>query len=210
MQEVICGLFILFFDAVLSLALWSALVILKCPGCGGLTGVWFFSAAKWFILYVFTSLLTDGKSHAQLRRLVALLCLLSPVFESGRILVISSSVPYKEPTPDLSMLLVGLVSSSLACLVWENGLCGNEKRTEQTSKLNARRVLLRVVQYFRPDSLHLFAAFSSLILGVVCKWEIISIFHAVVCRLYINIFWLNPGHFFFKQVIHLSHFLRGR
>lgn len=171
-----CGFFILLLDTILSSALWAGLVLLEGRGCGRLAGVWAFGAVKWAILHVFTSVLTDGNPQAVLRRLVALLCLLSPVFESGRILMASP------PSPNLSMLLLGPMSSSLACVVWEKGLCGHGKIRKDANKLDTRQTLMRVVIYFRPDTLYLIAAFSFLILGVICKFEILtfcSIFHMV-------------------------------
>ncbi|XP_070846663.1 antigen peptide transporter 2 isoform X1 [Chaetodon trifascialis] len=163
----VCGLFILLFDAVLCSALWAILVLLKCSSCGGLAGVWAFGAVKWAVLHVFTSALTDGKPQAVLRRLVALLCLLSPVLESGRVLMASPSVPNMGPSPDLTVLLLGPICSSLACVVWEKGLCGDGKMGKD-SKLDARQLLMRVLKYFKPDTFYLIAAFSFLILGVFC------------------------------------------
>ncbi|XP_056221818.1 antigen peptide transporter 2 [Seriola aureovittata] len=163
-----CGFFILLFDVVLSLAGWAGLVLLECPSCGRLACVWAFGAVKWAILHVFTSILTDGKPQAVLGRMVALLCLLSPVFESRHLLMASPVEAYMGPSPDLSMLLLGPMSASLACLVWEKGLCGNGKIRKDTNKLNARQLLMRMVKYFKPDTIHLIAAFSFLILGVIC------------------------------------------
>ncbi|KAI3365054.1 hypothetical protein L3Q82_010173, partial [Scortum barcoo] len=169
MREVAaCGLFILLFDAVLCLALWAGLVLLRCSCCGGLEGLWAYGAAKWAILHVFTSALTDGKPDAVLRRFVALLCLLPPVFESVRILVAPPSDPHAEPSPGVGMLLLVQMSSSLACVVWEKGLCGDGKMRKDTSKQDARRLLMRVLKYFKPDTFYLIAAFSFLILGVIC------------------------------------------
>lgn len=170
-----CGLFILVFDAVLCSALWAGLVLLKCSGCGGLAGVWAFGAVKWAVLRVFTSVLTGGRSQAVLCRLVALLCLLSPVFESGRFLMAPPSEPYTGPSTDLSVLLLGPISSSLACVVWEKGLCGDGKMRKDNNKLDARSLLMRVLKYFKPDTLYLIAAFSFLILGVFCKFANIDI-----------------------------------
>ncbi|KAM7381175.1 hypothetical protein PAMA_012153 [Pampus argenteus] len=161
-----CGLFILLFDTALCFALWAALVLLQCSSCGGLAGVWAFGAVKWAALHVFTSKLTDGKPQAVLYRLAALLCLLSPVLESGRILMTPPSEPYTGPTPDLSMALLGPGASLLACMVWEKGLCGAGKR--RNHNLDTRRLLMRMLKYFRPDVLYLIAAFSFLILGVIC------------------------------------------
>ncbi|XP_039991643.1 antigen peptide transporter 2 isoform X2 [Xiphias gladius] len=67
-----------------------------------------------------------------------------------------------------SMLLLGPMSSSLACVVWEKGLCGHGKIRKDANKLDTRQTLMRVVIYFRPDTLYLIAAFSFLILGVIC------------------------------------------
>lgn len=185
MREVaVCGLFILLFDAVLCSALWVELVLLKCSSCGGLAGMWAFGAVRWAILRVFTSALTDGKPPGELSRLVALLCLLSPVIESGRILMVPPSEPYMGPPLDFSMLLLGQVSSSLACVVWEKGLCADGKMKKDNNKQNARQLLLRVLKYFRPDSLYLIAAFSFLILGVVCKCEVLN-FYSIFQMLHI-------------------------
>lgn len=163
-----CGLFVLLFDAVLSLALWAGLLLLRCSCCGGLPGLWAFGAAKWASLHVFASALTDGKPDAVLRRFVALLCLLPPVFESGRILVSPPSQHHAEPSPDVGLLILVQMSSSLACVVWEKGLCGDGKMRKDAGKQDARRLLMRVLKYFKPDTFYLIAAFSFLILGVFC------------------------------------------
>lgn len=176
MKEVAaCGIFILLFDAVLCSAHWAILLLLQISDCGGLAGVWAFGAVKWVFLHVFTSTLTEGKPHSVLRQLVALLCLLSPVLETGRIIADPPSGPYTGPSPDLSMVLVAQVSSLLACAVWEKGLFGNGNKKKSSSKLDTRRLLIRVLKYFKPDTLYLISAFGFLILGVICKCEIISL-----------------------------------
>lgn len=173
-QVVVSGIFTLLFDAVLCLALWAGLALLQCSSCGGLAGVWAFGAAKWAILCYFTRILSDGKPQAVLSRLVALLCLLSPVLESGRFLVAPPSEPYMGPSPDLSMLLLGLMSSLLACVIWEIGLSANGKMKNSNNKLDARRLLMRMLEYFKPDKLYIIAAFGFLILAVICKCEILT------------------------------------
>ncbi|KAM3592749.1 uncharacterized protein V6R79_024325 [Siganus canaliculatus] len=167
LEEQLCGL-ILLLDAALSLLLWAALVLLECYRCGGLTGVWAFGAVKWASLRAFASLLTDGKPPAVLCRLVALLCLLSPVLESGRVLTASPADPYHGPILDLGTLLMGPLASGLAWVVWERGLCGAGRRKQGGSTPHARRLLMRMLTYFKPDTFHLVAAFTFLILGVVC------------------------------------------
>nr|XP_019964810.1 PREDICTED: antigen peptide transporter 2-like [Paralichthys olivaceus] len=160
-----CGFFSLIFDAVLSLSLWAVLVLLQLPSCSGLAGVWTFGVVKWVFLHIFTSILTDGKPQAVLCRFVALLCLLSPVFESGRFLL--GSEAYVGPSPHLSTLLLGSMSSTLACVFWENLVCGDGKKRDANTG-NSRQLLRRLVTYFRPDTLYLIAAFSFLIFGVLC------------------------------------------
>ncbi|CAJ1079987.1 antigen peptide transporter 2 [Xyrichtys novacula] len=165
-EETACGLIILLLDAGLCLWLWVSLMLLECPSCGGLGGVWAFGACKWIILSFFASMLTNKKPTAVLRRFVVLLCLFSPVFESGRILMAPPSAPYIVPSSDLGMLLLGPVASLLVCVIWEKGLCGDGKTGKE--KVDTRQLLMRVLKYFRADTLYLIAAFSSLILGVYC------------------------------------------
>ncbi len=170
----VCSVFILLFDAVLYLAQCAGLVLLQRSCCGGLAGVWAFGLVKLAVLHVFTFFLTDKKPQAELHRLVALLCLLSPVVESGRMLIAPPAEPYTGLSPNLNMLLLSPLSSSLACVVWEKGLCGDGKTRKNNKKLDARRLLMRVLKYFKADTLYLIAAFSCLILAVVCKWEILN------------------------------------
>lgn len=169
------GCFVLLFDVVLSLAGWAGLVLPECSCCSRLAGAWAAGAVKWAVLHVFTSALTDGKPDAVLGRLVALLCLLPPVFESGRFLMAEDVEFYVGPSPNLSMLLVGPLSASLACVIWEKGLCGDAKKRKPGAKLNARQLLTRMVKYFKPDVLYLIAAFGFLILGVICKCEVLRV-----------------------------------
>ncbi|XP_034427433.1 antigen peptide transporter 2 [Hippoglossus hippoglossus] len=168
MNEVVaCGFFSLILDAVLSLSLWAGLVLLRFPSWGPLVGVWTFGAAKWVFLYVYTSMLTDGKPRAVLCRFVAVLCFLSPVFESGRFLMADSSEAYVGPAGDLTTLLLGSVSSSLACVFWENLSCGDGKKRDADT-VKSRQLLMRLLKYCRPDTLYMIAAFTFLILAVIC------------------------------------------
>ncbi|XP_058476484.1 antigen peptide transporter 2 [Solea solea] len=169
MREVAAsGFFIILFDAMLTLALWAGLVALQWSICDQLALFWAFGVLKWATLHVFTSMLADGKPQPVLCRFVALLCLLSPVLESGRIFLAGPAEAYMGPSPDLSMLLLGPMCSSLACVIWEKGLCADGKR-KGVNKVNARELLMRVLQYFRPDTFYLILAFVFLIFGVICE-----------------------------------------
>lgn len=159
------------FDATLCVALWVGLVLLQCSSCG-LSALWAFGTVKWATLHTFTKIFTNGKPPAVLCRLVALLCLLSPVFESGRMFVAPPSEPYRAASPDLSMLLLGWMSSLLTCLVWETGLCADGKM--KNGELSARRLLMRMLKYFKPDRLYIISAFSFLISAVICKCETLT------------------------------------
>uniref|UniRef100_A0A1A8FZP4 Transporter associated with antigen processing, subunit type t, teleost specific n=2 Tax=Nothobranchius korthausae TaxID=1143690 RepID=A0A1A8FZP4_9TELE len=158
------GSCIILLDAVLCSAQWAGLLLLKCSSCGGLPEVWAFHLMKWMLLHAVATVLADGKLQSVLCRFTALLCLLPPVFETGRIIVAPPLEPYSGPSPNLSMLLLGATSSLLACVIWENWLSRNTK----DNKLDTKQILLRVLTYFKPDRLYLIAAFGFLILGVVC------------------------------------------
>ncbi|KAM4525432.1 antigen peptide transporter 2 [Odontesthes bonariensis] len=168
MEVIYCGLIIILLDAALCFALWTGLLLLQCSTSGGLAGLWAFGAVKWVFLHFFTHLLAAGKPHAVLHRFVALLCLLHPVFETGQTLTAPPMEPHTGPSPDLSMLILGVMSSSLACVVWEKVLCGDGRMTEGRNRENTKQLLMRMLTYFKPDILYLIAAFSFLIFGVVC------------------------------------------
>ncbi|XP_035998083.1 antigen peptide transporter 2 [Fundulus heteroclitus] len=157
---------IVLLDAFLCLAQLAGLLLWECSSCGGLAGAWAFGLSKWVFLHVFISALTDEKHRALLQRFAALLCLISPVFETGRSLTSPSSEQHAGPSLDPSMLLLGAASSSLACLTWEKWLSRGGQMTKDD--LDTRRLLTRVLTYFKPDTILLIAAFGFLIMGVIC------------------------------------------
>lgn len=166
-ETAICGALLLLCDAALSVALRVLLLLLlRAGGHGGLGGVWALGATKWLFLRTLASLLGDGPPRPELWRLVVLLCLLPPVMESGRMLAAPPSEPYMGPSADLGAPLLATFSSALACVAWEKVFCGGGKTTEPGQDIG--RLLVRMLKYFRPDVFYLIAAFSFLILGVVC------------------------------------------
>ncbi|MED6259244.1 hypothetical protein ATANTOWER_019570, partial [Ataeniobius toweri] len=160
------ALCIIFLDALLSSAQWAGLLLLKCSSCGGLAGVWAFGLVKWVFLHVLISALADRKHRALPHRFAALLCFIAPVFETGRVLTESPSEQYRGPSLDPIMLLLGAASSSLACLIWEKWLSRDGQMKKEN--LDTKRLLMRVLTYFKPDTVHLITAFGFLIMGVIC------------------------------------------
>ncbi|KAM8888866.1 antigen peptide transporter 2 [Synchiropus picturatus] len=160
-----CGFLLVLFDLLLGSALWSGLPLLQTSCCSGLTGVWLLSAVRGAALWFFLSSLSEGQTPPILHRLLLLSCLLPPVMESGRMLTYSLDEPYPGPSMNLSGLLLSSVSSLLACALWETVLCGQQKQ----QSLDSRRLLTRMLKFFREDTCLLLAAVTSLILAVVCE-----------------------------------------
>lgn len=160
------GVAILLFDATLSLAFLTGLVLLQLSGPGGLAAQWACAGVRWALLQGFTCFLADAERLALLSRLVALLCLLSPTCESVQMFVAPPSERYEDPSADLSRLLLLSACSVAACVVWEMGFA---KAKRSSSDLHSRRLLVRMLKYFKADTLYITAAFTFLILAVVCE-----------------------------------------
>lgn len=169
-EVVVYGISVLLFDTTLSLAFLTGLVLLQFSDSGGLSARWAFAVVKWAFLQGFTWFLTDAKHLALLSRLVALLCLLSPVHESVQLFVAPPSEPYTEPSADLGRLILGPAVSLVTCVVWEMGFCSKAEVKTSSKPLDSRRLLLRLLKYFKPDALYIIAAFTFLILAVGCKY----------------------------------------
>lgn len=169
-KVVVCGLGILLVDVLLYSALWAALVQLQCSSCARLEGVWAFSGVRWATLYFITSTLTDGEPRTVLVKFVALLCLISPTLESCRALLGASSRP---GLPGFSELLQIQATSVLTCLFWELCFSAGGKMKKTDSQATARQLLWRLLKYFRPDTLYIIAAFTFLLMAVICECEVL-------------------------------------
>lgn len=165
---VLCGLGILLVDVLLHSALWAALVQLQCSRCAKLEGVWAFGAVRWCVLHLFTSRLAGGKPRTVLLKFVALLGLLSPTVESCRALLGAPSGP---EVPGFSLILQVQVTSALTCLFWELCFSTDAKRKKTDSEANSSQLLWRLLTYFQPDTLHIIAAFTFLLMAVICESE---------------------------------------
>ncbi|KAM4624190.1 antigen peptide transporter 2 [Polymixia lowei] len=160
---------VLLCDALLWLALLAALVQFECTGCGGIGGLLAFGAVKWALLHTLTLKMSYGKPRYTLYRFVALLCLLPPVFECRWMFMRQTSELYVGRFPEPGMAVLAVVSSSVACMVWELVFPDDGGMKEDKKKLQSRVLLMRVVKFFRPDSHYLIAAFAFLILGAICE-----------------------------------------
>lgn len=167
---VLCGLAILLVDVSLYVALWATLVQLQCSSCAGLEGVWAFGAVRWATLHLFTSRLTDGKPRTVLLKFVALLCLLSPTVESCRGLL---GAPSRPGLAGFSVLLQTQVTSVLTCVFWELCFSAGGKMKKTNSKANSSQLLWRLLKYFQPDTLYIIAAFTFLLMAVICESEVL-------------------------------------
>ncbi|XP_028331989.1 antigen peptide transporter 2 [Gouania willdenowi] len=165
MLDAVGVLLVLMLDAALSSLLLCSLLLVSSPYFI-VSALWALAAVKWACLHVFTSFVSDGKPPAALHGLTALLCLLLPVCESGRVLTGTSFQTYSGPSLDLGeLLLVRPACAALAWVLWE-GLAGWAEPT--IGEQDTTRLLTRVLKYFKADAVYLMAAFTFLILGVVC------------------------------------------
>ncbi|KAJ7987546.1 hypothetical protein DPEC_G00327610 [Dallia pectoralis] len=152
-------------------SLWTGLVLLEFSSTGGLLGLWTFGLVR-ALIYSFALVLADEKPQSVLTRWVSMLCLLPPVFESGRMAIVPTAAT-GDPigaVPDPGTVALAVVSSTVACLAWELGFpdarCNQEK---DKKKQEAGVLLMRVVRYCRPDIFYLSAAFLFLGLAVICE-----------------------------------------
>lgn len=167
-EAAVYGVSILLFDSLLSAALLSGLVLLQLSGPDGPAAQWALAVARWAALQGFTWALTDFRPTAVLSRLVALLSFLSPVCET---FMAPPSGPHRASAADLSRLLLGPACSLFAFALWELGFQSDVKVRASGDALHSSRLLLRMLKYFKPDSLYIIAAFTFLILTVFCKYQ---------------------------------------
>lgn len=100
-----------------------------------------------------------------MKRWVMAHCFITPVYETGRLTLVGSW-----PLEKFAMWLVGSVAAALGGLFWETLL--PESNGEKSSKENqqkARLLFMRVIRFYKPDSLCLFGASVFLALAVLCK-----------------------------------------
>ncbi|CAL8301098.1 unnamed protein product [Lota lota] len=156
---------VLLSDIMLWLILFAELVLLQFSNCGGLPGLWTFGIFKLLIITTWT-IYIDDKPTPALYRFVTLVCILLPVFESGRTLFGFSTFNGR-PVPELGMIVLAQISSIIACALWEMDRTNGQMK-KGGPHIGTRALLKMVLKYFMPDRLYLMFSFFFLILGVAC------------------------------------------
>lgn len=109
-----------------------------------------------------------GQGRTVLRRWVAALALLLPVYETVQIAVpLRMNTSHPGDLHDVGTVALSAASASLACLFWELGFSDRPRSVDAANekKQQARALLARVVRYSTPDYLYLAAAFLFLALA---------------------------------------------
>lgn len=165
--------FLLTVDALLWLLVWLFVVFLGVTNSVGVAWLWCYRLLSWTILHHLALLISVEKSQfVLLARWVAVLCLLSPVYETLKTLVPFAS--HSCPVPDVGTVVLCAVSGSMACLLWEWGFPDQAKSAsgKERKQQEARALLMRVVRYSAPDYLHLAAAFTFLTLTALGECDV--------------------------------------
>ncbi|KAI1886599.1 hypothetical protein AGOR_G00197470 [Albula goreensis] len=160
---------VLLCELALWVLLWGGVVLLECPSRAGvdLGLLWVLGVGRWAVLRWLSWVVPGGRDQPVLRRWVAALCLLGPVFESGRA-ALQQERTLSGQLPDPGTVATGLVASTAACLFWELTFPEAQKG-KGAKQQQAKAMFMRVVRYSAPDALHLGAAFIFLSLAVICE-----------------------------------------
>ncbi|KAG7491393.1 hypothetical protein MATL_G00003200 [Megalops atlanticus] len=153
---------------------WGGTLLLGKPNVEGraLGWLWALGALRWALLHGVALTVPGGRGRPVLRRWVAALCLLGPVFESGKAALLQEGRP-GDPIPDPGKAALAAAAATAACLFWELTFPDAEREeaggAKEKKKQEAKALFMRVVRYSRPDALHLGAAFVFLSLAVICE-----------------------------------------
>lgn len=158
-------------DLVIWASVWIALLWLDGEGSLDLWCLWALRIISCIVLYSVITLVSDSSIQPLLKRWVALLCFLPPVFDSIQTLL-PGTVRGFSPVPDPGMVILSTATSTLIYMVWElafpHGGSSKGSRNQKKDE-EARALLMRVIRYSRPDYLHLGAAFLFLSLAALCE-----------------------------------------
>ncbi|TRY74359.1 hypothetical protein DNTS_032050 [Danionella cerebrum] len=136
-----------------------------------LTLLWILAVAKWVSLRCF---LLGGRG---MRRWVALSCLMCPVYESCRMLLIDAQPEnWSGSLSSPGKTIISTAATLLACLFWEVSFPDSERKAECSecaeTKQRNRALFMRVVRFSKPDAPLLSGAFIFLTLAVMCDMGI--------------------------------------
>ncbi|XP_052467474.1 antigen peptide transporter 2 [Carassius gibelio] len=155
------------------LAIWACvwLVLLWLDGEGSLDlwCLWALRAISCVVLYALSTIFADSSIQPLLKRWVALLSFLPPVFDSMQTMLQGTMRGFT-PVPDPGMVILSLATSTLTYIMWEMAFPhGGSSKGARNQKIDeeAKALLMRVIRYSKPDYLHLGAAFLFLSLAAL-------------------------------------------
>uniref|UniRef100_A0AAY4B0S2 Transporter associated with antigen processing, subunit type t, teleost specific n=1 Tax=Denticeps clupeoides TaxID=299321 RepID=A0AAY4B0S2_9TELE len=153
-------------DALLWTLAGFLLVQSECASSSSLLAwLWTFRVLSWVLLHSVVQVVSPVKECPALKRWVATLCLVTPVYESLKAMVPLSQA-HNAAVPDPGKVILAALASCLACLLWEWVFTGDGRARGDAT---ARALLMRAMRYSAPDYLHLGAAFLFLTLTAVCE-----------------------------------------
>uniref|UniRef100_A0A673KYN8 Transporter associated with antigen processing, subunit type t, teleost specific n=1 Tax=Sinocyclocheilus rhinocerous TaxID=307959 RepID=A0A673KYN8_9TELE len=144
-------------DLFIWACVWATLLWLDGEGSLDLWCLWALRTISCVVLYSWSTIFTDTSIQPLLKRWIALLSFLPPVFDSMQTMR-HGTVRGFSPVPDPGMEILSSATSTLIYIVWEMAFPHDEE---------AKALLMRVIRYSRPDYLHLGAAFLFLSLAAL-------------------------------------------
>uniref|UniRef100_A0A8C2HDL9 Transporter associated with antigen processing, subunit type t, teleost specific n=1 Tax=Cyprinus carpio TaxID=7962 RepID=A0A8C2HDL9_CYPCA len=156
-------------DLFIWACVWATLLWLDGEGSLDLWGLWALRTIGCVVLYSLSTNFTDISIQPLLKRWIALLSFLPPVFDSMQTML-HGTVRGFSPVPDPGMVILSSATSTLIYIVWEmafpHGASSKGARNQKKDE-EAKALLMRVIRYSRPDYLHLGAAFLFLSLAAL-------------------------------------------
>ncbi|CDQ57419.1 unnamed protein product [Oncorhynchus mykiss] len=137
---------------------------------GSLLRLWVVAGIRLVILFG-VSLLTLGSIKPVLKRWLAVHCFLAPVYETGQLMLHGSSPESTHGSlGGPSLWLLCTAAAAAAALFWEKTFPDSSEESNGKEKTQKARVLfMRVLYFYRPDTLLLVGAFIFLSLAVLCE-----------------------------------------
>uniref|UniRef100_A0A4W5L5E0 Transporter associated with antigen processing, subunit type a n=1 Tax=Hucho hucho TaxID=62062 RepID=A0A4W5L5E0_9TELE len=137
---------------------------------GNLLRLWVVAGIRLVLLFG-VSLVTLGSIKPVLKRWLAVHCFLAPVYETGQLMLHGSSPESAYGSlggPSLWALCTA--AAAAAALFWEKTFPDSDEESNGKEKTQKARVLfMRVLHFYRPDTLLLVGAFIFLSLAVLCE-----------------------------------------